>query len=212
MFRGWKFGWDQSLAVHWWDLILVPNRMTGVLSTASSSRLGGPLNTPIINVSSCSINFCCCPLIWCKYLTVSVDDAMQESMEQLEKSLNNPRGLREVLWSGEIAWTSDGDGNGENLREVWWSGVNAWTCDSDRIGENLCTFYFSKQTPTFVLKQFIVCAIVELELQNILVVHITSIQTLMPNLSGFIGMNCLKDSLPLNFIHGNIYDIHCMAS
>lgn len=123
--------------------------MTGVLSTASSSRLGGPLNTPIINVSSCSINFCCCLLIWCKYLTVSVDDAMQESMEQLEKSLNNPRGLREVWSSGENAWTSDGDGNGKNLREVWWSG--GMLEPVIRISENLCAFYFSKQTPTVFL-------------------------------------------------------------
>lgn len=127
------------------------DRMTGVLSTSSSSRSGGPLNTPIINVSSCSINFCCCLLIWCKYLTVSVDDAMQESMEQLEKSLNSPCGLHEVWWSGENPWTSDGDGNGKNLHEKRWSGVNAWTCDSDRIGENLCAFYFSKQTPTVFL-------------------------------------------------------------
>lgn len=81
------------------------DRMTGVLSTSSSSRSGGPLNTPIINVSSCSINLCCCLLIWCKYLTVSVDDAMQESMEQLEKSLNSPCGLHEVWWSGENPWT-----------------------------------------------------------------------------------------------------------
>ena len=76
---------------------------------------------------------------------------MQESMEQLEKSLNTPHGLREVWWSGENAWTSDSDGNGENLREVQWSGVNAWTCDSDRIGENLCAFYFPKQTATVFL-------------------------------------------------------------
>ena len=82
-FHGWKFGWDRSLAVHWWIWFWSTDGVTGVLSTASRGHSAGPLNTPI-NESSCSINFCCCLLIWCKYLTISVDDAMQQSMEQLE--------------------------------------------------------------------------------------------------------------------------------
>ena len=73
-------------------------------------------------------------LIWCKYLTISVE----ESVEQLEKSLDNPCHLREAWWSGENAWTGDGDGIGENLGEGRWRGENAWSGDGDSSGKNLC--------------------------------------------------------------------------
>lgn len=50
-------------------------------------------------------------LIWYKYLTISVE----QSVEQLEKSLDNPCHLREAWWRGENAWSGDGDSSGKNL-------------------------------------------------------------------------------------------------